>query len=145
MTEPINALYNRKILAYAAAIPRLGRLDAPDGSADAVSRLCGSKVHVDINVTDGVVTDFAQEIQACALGQTAASIIGGQIIGASLDEVSAARDAMRSMLRTGEGGPIGRFEDLRILAPVHDYPGRHGSVMLVFDALDKALAQVNAT
>jgi len=143
MTEPINSLYNRKILAYAASIPCLGHLDGPDAQADAASRLCGSKVHVEINVVDGVVRAFAQDIQACALGQTAASIIGGNILGASKEELSNSRAAMLAMLKDSGNGPDGRFEELRILAPVRDYPGRHGSVMLVFDALEKAFASLD--
>lgn len=141
MTEPISDLYSRKILAYAASIPRLGHLEEPHASADAVSRLCGSKVHVEIRVEDGRIADFAQQVQACALGQTAASIIGGAIIGATREEIEQGRREMRQMLETGVGAsPGGRFAELKVLAPVKDYPGRHGSVMLVFDALHKAFA-----
>ena len=39
----INEIYNRKILEFAADIPRLQRLAAPDATAVAHSRLCGSQ------------------------------------------------------------------------------------------------------
>ncbi len=143
MTEPINNLYSRKILGFAASIPRVGRLAAPDARADAVSRLCGSKVHVEINVSGGAVTDYAQEVQACALGQTAASIIGANIVGATRAEIDAGKEALQHMLRTGESANFGRFGELEVLAPVKDYPARHGSVMLVFDALQQAFVSLD--
>jgi len=141
--EPINQLYNRKILTYAADIPRLGRLDKPDATGDAVSRLCGSEIHVEIMVENGVITDFAQEVKACALGQTSASIVARNIIGTTQADISAARTAMAGMLKEGGPAPTGRFEDLEILAPVKDYPARHASVLLVFDGLLKAFGKLN--
>ncbi len=142
--EPISHLYSRKILAYAADIPRLGRLAAPDASGDAVSRLCGSEVHVEIKVKDGQVADFAQEVKACALGQTAASIVGRHVIGATPTEIAAARDEMARMLKEKGPPPLGRFAELEVLAPVRDYPARHASVLLVFDALLEALGKIGS-
>ncbi len=133
--EPISTLYNRKILTYAADIPHLGRLKHADASADAVSRLCGSEVHVDICVKHGRISDFAQEVKACALGQTAASVVGGHVIGASRSEIEAAREAMLKMLKEDGPAPSGRFAELEVLLPVRDYKARHASVMLILDAL----------
>jgi len=144
-SEPISQLYSRKILTYAADIPRLGRLDAPDASGDAVSRLCGSEVHVEINVEGTRVTDFAQEVKACALGQTSASIVGRNVIGATRDEISKARDQTAAMLKEGAPAPTGRFAELEVLAAVKDYPARHASVLLVFDALLKAFNELETS
>ena len=145
-SEPISQLYSRKILTFAADIPRLGRLAAPDASGDAVSRLCGSEIHVDIKVDgEGRITDFAQEIKACALGQTSASIVARHVIGATRADIAAARDAMVFMLKDGAPEPAGRFEDLKVLAPVKDYPARHASVLLIFDALLKAFGALEGT
>ncbi len=137
-SEPLGELYSRKILGYAADIPRLGRLGAPHAGGDAVSRLCGGEVHVDICVEDGRITDFAQEVKACALGQTSASIVGRHIIGADRAEIAQARDALASMLKDDGAPPTGRFAELEVLAPVKTYPARHASVLLVLDALLKA-------
>lgn len=133
--EPINSLYNRKILTFAADIPHLGRLEGAQASGDAVSRLCGSEVHVDINVDAGRITEFAQEIKACALGQTSASIVGRYVIGSSRDEIAQAREEMEQMLKEGGPPPSGKFTELEVLSPVKEYPARHASVLLIFDAL----------
>ena len=134
----IDDLYSAKILSLAANMPRAGRLAAPDGSAEKVSRLCGSKVTVDLALKDGVVSDFAQDVKACALGQASAAVLGEHVIGATVQEIEMARDAFRAMLKTGGPPPEGRFSDLKMLAPVKDYPPRHTSTLLAFEAAVEA-------
>jgi NifU-like protein involved in Fe-S cluster formation len=134
----INELYSAKILKAAANMPRAGRLAAPDASAEKVSKLCGSRVLVDVRLKDGRIADFAQEVKACALGQAAAAILGEHALGASVEEIESTRDALRAMLKTGGAPPEGRFADLAMLAPVKDYPPRHASTMLAFEATAEA-------
>jgi NifU-like protein involved in Fe-S cluster formation len=130
----LSELYNEKILGFAADIPRLGRLDAPDGSSTQRSRLCGSQVTVDLRMADGRVADFGHEVKACALGQAASSIMARHVVGATLDELQTVRDQMAAMLKEGGPVPDGRFEELRFLEPVREHKSRHASVMLTFDA-----------
>lgn len=141
----IDDLYSAKILKAAANMPRAGRLAHPNASAEKVSKLCGSRVLVDVALKDGLVVDYAQEVKACALGQAAAAIMGEHVIGATVQEIETARDALRAMLKEGGPPPEGRFADLAMLAPVKDYPPRHASTMLAFeataDACRKALAR----
>ncbi|HUO53611.1 MAG TPA: iron-sulfur cluster assembly scaffold protein [Rhodoblastus sp.] len=137
-------IYNRKILELAANIPRLGRLEAPQASAEVHSRLCGSSIVVDLSLADGKVADYAQDVKACALGQTAASVMGRHIIGATPEELRALRDAMRRMLKENGPPPEGRFADAGVLEPARDYKARHGSMMLVFDAVVAALDKIEA-
>lgn len=137
----IDDLYSAKILALAANMPRSGRLAAPDASSEKVAKLCGSKIVVDVVVKDGRVSDFAQEVKACALGQAAAAVLGANVIGADLDEIDAARLALYAMLKTGGPAPEGRFSDLAMLAPVKNYPPRHASTMLAFEAATDAVRQ----
>ena len=140
----IDDLYSAKLLRLAAEMPRSGRLAAPDASAEKVSKLCGSRIIVDVMVKDGQVTDFAQEVSACALGQASASVLGSHAIGASLAELEAARDAFRAMLKSGGPAPEGRFADLALLEPVKDYPARHTSTMLAFEAVTEAVREAVA-
>jgi len=134
----IDDLYSAKILSLAANLPHAGRLPAPDASAERVAKLCGSKVIVDV-VMDGTrVAAFAQDVKACALGQAAAAVLGESVIGAQAAEIEMARDAFRAMLKTGAPAPLGRFSDLSMLEPVKDYPARHASAMLAFEATAEA-------
>lgn len=135
-------VYNSKILEFAGNIPRTGRLEAPDASAKAHSKLCGSTVVVDLKLDDGKVSDFAHDVKACALGQASSSVMARNIIGATPDELRAVRQAMVAMLKENGPPPTGRFEDLKYLEPVRDYRARHASTLLTFDAVVDCLDQI---
>jgi NifU-like protein involved in Fe-S cluster formation len=135
----IDDLYSAKLLRLAANLPRLGRLAAPDASVEKIAKLCGSRVLVDVIVDGDRVADFAQEVKACALGQAAASVLGSQVVGASLAELDVAVRQFRAMLKEGAPAPDGRFSDLAMLAPVKDYPARHASTLLAFEAVTEAV------
>lgn len=131
----MDTIYSQKILALAASTPRAGRLTTFQGSADKIAKLCGSTITVDVILDEaGRVADFAQDVRACALGQASAAILGSNIIGADLMEIRSARDALRAMLKEGGPSPSGRFSDLSVLSTVKDYPARHASTLLSFEA-----------
>ncbi len=138
----IDDLYSARILTLAANLPHAGRLPAPEGTGERVAKLCGSRATVDVVLDDQVrIAAFAQDVKACALGQAAAGVLGQHVVGASLSEIADARDAMIAMLKSGGEGPSGRFEDLRLLKQVADYPARHASTLV---SLEATLEAVNA-
>ncbi|MGE7415298.1 iron-sulfur cluster assembly scaffold protein [Methylobacterium tarhaniae] len=140
----LDDIYNARILALAADIPRLGRLPAPEARASKHSKLCGSTVTVDLVTEGGTVTDFAHDVKACALGQAASSLMARHVVGASTGELRALRDAVRRMLKEGGPAPTGKFADFAVLEPVRDFKARHASTLLTFDAVVDALDQIAA-
>ncbi|MDP3748829.1 MAG: iron-sulfur cluster assembly scaffold protein [Phenylobacterium sp.] len=140
----IDDLYSAKLLKLAANLPHAGRLAAPHASSEKISKLCGSRVVVDVVLEGDVVSDFAQEVKACALGQASASVLGANVMGASLAELELAREDFRAMLKEGGPPPAGRFSDLSMLAPVKDYPARHASTLLAFEAVVDAVRKATA-
>lgn len=133
-------LYHTRVLELAADIPHVGRLEDPHGSCLKTSRICGSSVHVDVRLdSEGLIAAVAFDPKACALGQAATSILARQAPGRSIGEIRAAREALLAMLKEGAGPPEGDFWELRHLAPVRDYPPRHVSTLLAFDALVEAM------
>ena len=141
----IDDLYSTKILTLAANMPRAGRLAAPQGTAERTAKLCGSTIIVDVTLDPaGHVADFAQDVRACALGQAAAAVLGDHVIGADLADIEQARDALRYMLKADGPAPVGRFSDLAVLAPVKDYPARHASTLLAFEAALEAVRRGRA-
>lgn len=137
-------LYSARILALAADMPRTTRLTAPTASAKRRSPLCGSTVSVDIVVTDGVITDYGQDVKACALGQAAAALVGATIVGTTFAQVQTGRNALLAMLKEGGPVPLAPFAGFDVLEPAREYKNRHASIMLAFDAILDALAQANA-
>ena len=127
-------LYSKRILALAAAIPHIGRLEAPHGTAWKRSPLCGSTVTVDVMLQDGRISAFAQDVKACALGQASASVLGANAIGKTRDEIATARTALNAMLKTDAEPPEGDFEELKVLQPAREYKNRHASILLAWDA-----------
>ena len=137
-------LYSGRILELAANIPHLGRLDAPDGTAKRRSPLCGSTVTVDVRVRDGRIADFAQDVKACALGQAAASVLGGAVVGRTRAEVESARDAVAAMLKSGGPAPDAPFDGFKVLVPAQEYKNRHASIMLALEATVEAMLAAGA-
>lgn len=140
----LNDIYNAKILDLAGNIPRLGRLDTPDASATAHSKLCGSTVTVDVKMNGPVVTDFAHDVKACALGQASSSIMARHVLGSSPGELRELRETVRKMLKENGPPPSGKWADVAVLEPVRDYKARHASTMLTFDAVVKAVDEIEA-
>ena len=140
----LSDVYNKRILELAGNIPRLGRLAAPDASATAHSKLCGSTVTVDLRMDGDTVTDFAHDVKACALGQASSSIMARHIIGAKAPELRKLRETVRQMLKENGSPPDGNWEDIAVLEPVRDYKARHASTMLTFDAVVSAIDQIEA-
>ncbi|MCB5409095.1 iron-sulfur cluster assembly scaffold protein [Pseudogemmobacter faecipullorum] len=138
------ALYSGQILDLAANIPLTGRLAAPQGSAKRRSPLCGSSLTVDLTLHEGRITDFAQDVRACALGQASAAILGQVVLGRSAAEIRQARDQLKAML--SEAGPVpdAPFEGYGLLAPAREFTNRHASILLALEASCDALSAAGA-
>jgi len=134
-------LYSKRILALAADIPFTERLVEPTGSAMKRSPLCGSTVTVDLDIADGKISRFGQDVKACALGQAAASVVGSSIIGRSQSEIVHARDQLKEMLKSDGPAPSPPFEQLEVLLPAKNYKNRHASILLTLEAVIAAFDQ----
>lgn len=138
----LSEIYNTRIIELAAAIPRAERLAAPDATATAHSKLCGSTITVDLKLEGGRVSAFGQLVKACLLGQAAASVMGREIVGSTPQELRAVGAQMRRMLKQGGDPPAGRWADLAVLQPVKDHKARHASTLLAFEAVERALDEL---
>ena len=140
----LNDIYNKRIIELAGNIPRLGQLASPDASATAHSKLCGSTVKVDLKMEGPVVTDFAHQVKACALGQASSSIMASHVVGSTASELRELRETVRKMLKENGSPPNGKWADIAFLEPVRDYKARHASTLLTFDAVVDAIGQIEA-
>lgn len=138
----LNDIYSTRLLDLAADIPHSSPLADPDASASAHSKLCGSTVRVEIKAQQGKITDFGQVVKACLLGQASAAIVGRELIGTRFEEFKEIASQMRAMLKENGAPPTGRWADLALLEPVRDYKARHASTLLIFDAVERAIEQI---
>lgn len=135
----LNDIYSTRLLDIAANMARTDRLATPDATATAHSKLCGSTIAVDLSFEGETISDYGQTVKACLLGQASASIVGREIVGATIEEVQEVGRMMRAMLKEEGPPPEGRWVDLALLEPVRPYKSRHASTLLVFEAIDKAV------
>lgn len=139
----MNDLYSDQLLEQACTLPKPTHLEAPMASATKYSRVCGSTVSVELDVENGLVSQFALTVKACALGQASSAIVAKHIIGERTEVLRSIREAMWAMLR-GEKPlpPFEGWEDLSQLEPIRAYKARHVSTMLIFDAVVDCLDQI---
>src|ERR1700710_1183927 len=140
----LNDIYNKRIIELAGNIPRLGRLAAPDASATAHSKLCGSTVKIDLKMDGPVVSDFAHDVKACALGQASSSIMASHVIGSTASELRGLRETLRKMLKENRQPPPGKRAHIPLRDPVRANKAPHASTMLTFDAVVDAIGQIEA-
>src|ERR1700709_1979593 len=140
----LNDIYNKRIIELAGNLPRWGRLPTPDASATAHSKLCGSTVKIDLTMDGPVVTDFAHDVKACALGQASSSIMARHVGGTTAAGLRDLGETVRRMLKENGAPPDGKWADLAFLEPVRDYKARHASTLLTFDAVVDAIGQIEA-
>jgi NifU-like protein involved in Fe-S cluster formation len=140
----LDDVYNRRLLSLAANIPRIGRLDAPDGTATVRSRLCGSTVTVDVRIEGNAISDYAQEVRACALGQASAALLARDVIGCTVAELEDLLATVQRLLRENGPAPEGKWAGIEALTPVREVRARHASTLLPFEAVVQAARMAEA-
>lgn len=138
-------LYSARILELAANIALTDRLEAPQASAKKRAPLCGSTVTVDIETKDGVITQYGQDVKACALGQAASSVLAQNVVGSTFEEITTARAELSDMLKKNGSIPSGRFSGFEVLLPAREYKNRHASILLSLDATLEAIASISVS
>lgn len=139
--QDLIGLYSRRILGLASDIPHAGRLEDPQASVRRRSPVCGSTVTVDLDVEDGRIARFGQDVKACALGQASAAVLGAQAVGRTREEIATALDQLRAMLKSGGEVPDAPFDGYEALLPARDYKHRHASILLALEATLEAMDQ----
>ncbi|MEX0922240.1 MAG: iron-sulfur cluster assembly scaffold protein [Rhodovibrionaceae bacterium] len=142
MESDLQDLYNERLLALAGEDPLSGRLDAPQASVKLTSPLCGSRITVDLGLSGGKVAEYAQVVRACTLGRASATVMARNVLGRTPQELREQRDAMQAVLQRGESPPPEAWTEIQLFLPAKDFKSRHGSVMLAFDAVVKALDEI---
>lgn len=130
-------LYNPEILRLAVSIPHDELLVGAQSRVQRVSPICGSRVTVTLSLdAAGKVCAFGQEVRACALGQASASVLGRHVLGHTAAQIRAAHGCLRDWLQGGAltADLVADWPEIRSLAPARDYPSRHASILLAFDA-----------
>lgn len=137
-------LYNREILALAVALAGFPRLDAPTRSGELRAPLCGSRVLLDLGfAADGRVAQVGLAVEACALGQAAATLFARGAPGQSAAQLAAAHQGLADWLE-GRVDSLPDWAGISALAPARDYPARHAAILLPFALAARLMRAVAA-
>jgi NifU-like protein involved in Fe-S cluster formation len=131
--------YTAEILGLSMQIPRLGSLPPPAVPVEVVSPICGSRLTLFSRVEGGRIADFAWGIEACALGQASAALIGARALGETESFFKTLADVLETYLKS-DSGLDPAWSWLAPLAAARSVPQRHGSVLLPVRAFQRALS-----
>lgn len=141
MNEP---LYGMAVLRLAAAVADYPPLDGADATVEKRSPICGSRVVLTLRLDEqGRAAGIGIQAQACALGQAAATVLARGIVGRSADEVGRVTAGWSGFL-AGTVEEVPDWRDLALLATGRNYPARHASLRLAFEAASEAMALVSS-
>ncbi|MBD3730104.1 MAG: iron-sulfur cluster assembly scaffold protein [Sphingomonadales bacterium] len=139
MTATAGRLYTPELLALAvelAASPLTSDLPL---RGNARSRSCGSTLEMGLALDDGgTIARIGVSAAACAVGQAATALFIRSAPGKTEREIAASRDALDRWLGGSEAMPD--WPEIAILRPARDHPGRHGAIMLAWNAALAALS-----
>lgn len=139
--DALMRVYNQELIALSSQAETPHHLDQPSARASAVSVICGSEVMVELGIENDRVTRFGYAVDACALTKSVVAVMKRAILGKTRGDIFQAGESLRAML-DGGAVPIGDWSNLKILSPVVDYKARHDSIMLPFEAVEKAFREV---
>ncbi len=140
----LQALYSQ-VLELSQNIPGSRRLTDADASVTMVSPLCGSQISVDLKLRGDRIIAFGQKVRACTLGAAAASIVADKVVGRPVRELKTLRTTMRKMLKDKGPPPEGDWQQLAVLQAARGLVSRHGSIMLIFDAISEAIDEIQGS
>jgi nitrogen fixation protein NifU and related proteins len=140
-------LYREVILDHYRSPRNKGHLDAPDATAEGVNPLCGDEITLELNLSDGVVSDVAIDGQGCSISQSSASMMTEAIKGKTREEIDELVRGFRKMMSLEESDdpgidperPGAVLGDIEALQGVRKYPVRIKCASLAWNTLLEAL------
>ncbi|MGA0275691.1 MAG: Fe-S cluster assembly sulfur transfer protein SufU [Dehalococcoidia bacterium] len=139
----LDELYEAIILDHYRSPRNTAPVESPDIDLEVNNPFCGDEFHIQMKVDDGAVAGVGITGRGCAISQASASLLAELVEGKSTEEVQAAVDAVRRMLKgeeiTDEEADI--LGDIEALGGVRKFPVRIKCALLSWVGLDDALKE----
>ena len=133
-----SALYTPALLGLAVSLADWPLDEAAPFAGSAHSSTCGSTIRFGCSLdAKGRIERPGLRVTACAVGQAAAALFIAGASGRDRLSIETLRDAVARWL-AGDG-PLPDWPDLAVLEPAVPYPGRHGAILLPWNAALAAL------
>jgi nitrogen fixation NifU-like protein len=131
-------LYHSELVTRARQAFGEGRLAAAAASITVDNPLCGDRVTLDLEKSDGTVKAIGHEVKGCLLCAASAATIAEFAQNRAPAELREMAVAAKALMKDGTPVPE-KFAGLRVFSPVHGAKSRRDCVLLPFEALGKAL------
>jgi len=141
MEQDLSSLYHCEIRTWAREVRNDRRLTKPDVTITKTSRTCGSSLTLDLSVETDSVVQIGWMARACTLGMASLAILVDAAPGLTLCEIEQARLMLRKLLQEGSASFSQQWNALALFTAARQFPGRHESILLPFDAICAAKTQ----
>jgi nitrogen fixation NifU-like protein len=134
-------LYQQMIIDHSRKPRNFRPLEHPTQSAEGYNPLCGDRVTVELDMTDGTIRDIGFQGSGCAISKASASMMTAELKGKTLAEADAVFDRFHAML-TERGRPDETPEELgklSVFSGVREFPSRVKCATLPWHTLRAAL------
>ena len=137
-------LYTPELLAASVELANWPPLADAALHGHARSPACGSTIDLDLDTApDGCVTNVGMLVRACAVGQGAATVFARHAPGRSPADIAATHAQLVAWL--GGEGALPDWPDLAMIAPARAFAGRHGAMLLPWNAALAAVSTLAAS
>lgn len=145
MTEDqdLAALYQPRIRELASRVRNDKRLELPDVTVTCRSPVCGSTLTLDVSYSGETISELGWRSRACTLGMASTAIFVKAAIEQSADQIAQAGKALEQLLAGCADITFDeRWSSLSLFEAAREFPSRHRSIMLPFNAAEEAAAEM---
>ena len=139
----LNDLYQEVILDHNRRPRNFRTIEPASHHADGHNPLCGDRLSLYLQVTDGSIADVAFQGSGCAISKASASLMTDAVKGQSVETVLRMFEQFHRMVTTPPDQPVEGMGKLSALAGVREFPVRVKCASLAWHTLKAAIDRGN--
>ena len=141
----LSDLYQEVILDHNKRPRNFRTIEAASHHAEGHNPLCGDRLALYVQVSDGTIEDVAFQGSGCAISKASASLMTDAIKGLSVASANDLFTRFHAMVTTPPDQPVENMGKLSVLAGVREFPVRVKCASLCWHTLKAALDREGIT
>ncbi|HWI48825.1 MAG TPA: SUF system NifU family Fe-S cluster assembly protein [Rummeliibacillus sp.] len=139
----LDQLYRSVIMDHYKKPRNKGVIDDSNVSIDMNNPTCGDRIHLSLQVEDGVVVDAKFEGEGCSISMSSASMMTQAIKGKTTEEAVELAHVFSEMMLGHEHDDSLDLGDVEALSGVSQFPARIKCATLSWKAMEKGIKESN--
>lgn len=135
----LDQLYRQVIMDHYKNPRNKGAIEDGSVTVDMNNPTCGDRIHLTMNVEDGIVTDAKFDGEGCSISMASASMMTQAIKGKNLDHAIKLSQVFSDMMLGNDYPDDLDLEDIEALQGVAKFPARIKCATLSWKAMEKGL------